>query len=401
MEAGLAKIRILVVDDEEKVRSLLVRILELQYESVETAENGEVALDMLKKKTYDLLIVDLNMPKVTGQELVKQIRKNGDERTSFIILTGHGALEDAYALLEEVNISDFLNKPVGRAVLLFSVKRALREQQLTHHLEELVAERTAELRASQAQLIQSEKMASLGRLVAGVAHEVNTPIGTVLLGISHLEEKGHAFSNSLNSGGVTKNELESLLEVIHDTIQESKTALGEANRILSHFKQLAVDQTSENKREFALNTVIDGVLSSLQIHKMEKVKTEINCPADIVLNSFPGPLGQVLNNLVQNTMLHGFEGKQSGSIGVEAKAENGIVSIRYHDDGIGMEAESVKRIFDPFFTTKANQGGNGIGMSITFNIVTEVLNGTIECESEPGSGASFIIRIPLIVKGKE
>ncbi len=132
MEAELAKIRILVVDDEEKVRSLLVRILELQYKSVETAENGEVALDMLKKKTYDLLIVDLNMPKVTGQELVKQIRDNGDERTSLIILTGHGALEDAYTLLKEVNISDFLNKPVGRAVLLFSVKRALREQQLTH-----------------------------------------------------------------------------------------------------------------------------------------------------------------------------------------------------------------------------------------------------------------------------
>ncbi len=392
---------ILIVDDEPEIREVLQNILIRKYDVVDTAKNGMEALEMISEKNYDLLLVDLNMPKMTGQELAKTIRERGDHHTSIIILTGHGTFKDAHEMLKDAGISDFLNKPADRGRLLFAVKRALREHNLTHHLEELVLDRTAELRASQTMLIQAEKMASLGRLVAGVAHEVNTPIGTALLGISHLGDKERAFSSSLNAGGITRQELGTFLDTIRETVQESKAALGDANRLILNFKQLAIDQAGESRREFVLAANIESVLSSLQIHKTEGIKTEVDCPDHIVLDSFPGQLGQVLTNLVQNSLMHGFEGKPSGVIGIKAEKEGETVTIHYHDDGIGMKADTVKKVFDPFYTTKINQGGNGIGMSISFNLVTELLGGTIECRSKPGEGASFIINLPVSAARKE
>lgn len=392
---------ILIVDDESEIRDILLNILSRKYAFVKTAEDGVMALEMLEERSYDLLLVDLNMPKMMGHELVKKIRSQGDQRTALIILTGHGSFKDAHDLLKGAGISDFLNKPVDRAELLFSIERALREQRLTRQLEEQVAERTAELHVSRTVLVQTEKMASLGRLVAGVAHEVNTPIGTALLSISHLEEREHAFSNALNSGGITKNELGVLLETIRETVYDSKAALGEANHRVLGFKQLAVDQATESRRKFSLHKIIESVISSFQLHTMAGFNTSVNCPADILLDSFPGPLGQVLTSLVENSLLHGFEGRQSGSIKIDVAEDGTFVVIRYHDNGIGMEKTIVEKVFDPFFTTKVNQGGNGIGMSVSFNLVTELLGGMIQCDSTLGEGTTFTIRVPLEAASKE
>ncbi|MCF6282637.1 MAG: response regulator [Candidatus Polarisedimenticolaceae bacterium] len=386
---------ILIVDDEPEIREILQTILSRKYQTVDTAENGIVALKMVAIKDYDLIVVDLNMPKMPGQALVSAIREQGDHRTAIIILTGHGTFKEAHDLLEDAAISDFLNKPTDRAELLFSIERALREQQLTHELERLVNQRTEELHQSQAMLIQTEKMASLGRLVAGVAHEVNTPISTALLSISHMEESEHSFSKSLNSGGITKKALGTLLESIRETAHESKNALGEANRLILSFKQLAVDQTTESRRSFNLHKLIKSIFSTLQIDNIDGIKTTITCSDEITLDSFPGPLGQVLSNLVENSLLHGFEGRMLGAISIHASKEGEHVTIQYKDDGVGMAATTVNKIFDPFFTTKINQGGNGIGMSITFNLVTGILGGTIECQSAPGEGACFSLCIPL------
>jgi len=391
---------ILVVDDEPEIREIIQNILARKYEIVDGAENGVVALEMRKQKNYDLLIVDLNMPKMTGQELVENIRQSGDEYTAIIILTGHGTFKEAHELLQDAGISDFLNKPTDRWQLLFSAARALREQKLNYHLEELVEQRTAELQASQALLIHAEKMAALGGMVAGVAHEVNTPIGITMMEITLLEEKERAFSASM-SKGIKKSELDVLLASIRAAISASKLALGEANRIISSFKQLAVDQTSENRRTFNLAETIEGVISALQIKKSDTIYTKIDCPAEIILDSFPGPLGQVFTNLLQNSLFHGFEGKPAGMIAITAEKKEDSVIIHYSDDGIGMESDTMKRVFDPFFTTKINHGGSGIGMSISFNLITEVLGGTITCQSEAGKGVCFIIIIPLIVKGGE
>lgn len=394
---------ILIVDDEPEIREILQTILSRKYQTVETAENGIVALEMVAITKYDLMVIDLNMPKMSGQALARAIREQGDHRTAIVILTGHGTFKEAHDLLKDAAISDFLNKPTDRAELLFSIERALREQQLTHELETLVNQRTEELQHSQAMLIQTEKMASLGRLVAGVAHEVNTPISTTLLSISHLEDSEHAFSKSLNSSGITKKALSTLLETIRETAHESKNALGEANQLILSFKQLAVDQTHENRRSFNLHKLIKSIFSTLQIDNIDGIKTTITCSDEITLNSYPGPLGQVLSNLVENTLLHGFEGQLLGAISIHAIKEGAQITIQYKDDGVGMAATTVDKIFEPFFTTKVNQGGNGIGMSITFNLVTGILGGTITCHSAPGEGASFSICIPLdaIDRGQE
>jgi len=392
---------ILIVDDEPEIRDLLQAILSRKYQHVESAENGVVALEKLKERSYDLVIMDLNMPKMDGEELAKTIRSQGDQRTAIITLTGHGTFKDAHSLLKDAGISDFLNKPIDRAELLFSIERALREQQLTYELETEVNERTAELRISQAMLIQTEKMASLGRLVAGVAHEVNTPIGTALLSISHLEDREHTFSHNLNSTGVTKKALEELLESIRDTAHESKAALGEANRLILSFKQLAVNQTDESRRSFNLKDLISSIFSTLQIDRSEEIKAVINCPEDITLNSFPGPLGQIFTSLIENSLLHAFDERHSGSINVDVIDEGSNITIHYRDDGVGMLPSTMKKVFDPFFTTKVNQGGNGIGMSIAFNLITGILGGTITCQSKLEHGTTFTLRLPRHAVDKE
>jgi signal transduction histidine kinase len=395
------KANLLIVDDEPEICDLLQVILSRRYQLVESAKNGAEALDMLKKRQYDLVILDLNMPKMSGEELAKTIRAQGNHRTAIITLTGHGTFKDAHSLLKDAGISDFLNKPIDQAELLFSIERALREQKLTFELEEEVNKRTAELRISQAMLIQTEKMASLGRLVAGIAHEVNTPIGTALLSISHLEDRERAFSNSLNSGGISKKTLEALLESIRETAHESKNALGEANRLILSFKQLAVDQTSGRRHTFNLKDLLTGIFSTLHIDRLDAIKADISCPDNITLNSFPGSLGQVFNSLIENSLLHAFEGGQAGAITINVADEGNNITIHYHDNGIGMSPSVMKKIFDPFFTTKINQGGNGIGLSVTFNLITSILGGTIVCESTQGEGTTFIIHIPLNATDKK
>ncbi len=395
--ADKAQADILIVDDEPELREILQSILSRKYALVEGAENGAIALNMLKERHYNLLIVDLNMPVMGGKELVDKIRKNGNQSTAIIILTGHGTFKEAQDLLKGAGISDFLNKPIDRAQLLFSVTRALREQQLTSQLEEIVENRTSELRASQAQLIQAEKMAALGDMIAGVAHEITPPIGTAMMGISHLQKKERTFSATLTHG-IKKCDLDSLLETIRDITKSSKMALGEANKIISSFKQLAVDHNNEKRREFSLAELIEGVITNLQIDKTDDIRVIINCPKEIILESFPRPLGQILTHLMKNTLHHGFENKPSGTISIDAIKSKNSVTILYSDNGIGMDKTTVKKIFDPFFSKKINHGSSGIGMSISFNLITELLNGSISCQSTPGEGAAFTFQIPLIAE---
>ncbi|TSE21489.1 C4-dicarboxylate transport sensor protein DctB [Tepidimonas alkaliphilus] len=272
-------------------------------------------------------------------------------------------------------------------------------QERTQHLEltnRELQQTLHELRAAQQQLVQSEKLAALGSLVAGVAHELNTPIGNARMALSTLLEHLRAFEAKLQQG-LRRSDLQTLLEQTRTGSSIAEHNLQRAAELVTSFKQVAVDQTSSQRRRFTLDEVVQEILLTLHPQlKHAPVEVAVHVPSGIELDSYPGPLGQVLTNLIQNALLHGLEGLPHGRIAIEAGADATHWWLRVSDDGRGMTEEVRRRIFEPFFTTKLGQGGSGLGMHIVHNIVERVLGGSIEVDSALGQGARFTVRAPRV-----
>jgi PAS domain S-box-containing protein len=274
--------------------------------------------------------------------------------------------------------------------------------QLNATLEQRVEERTQELSTTltqltvaQAELVRAEKMSALGSLVAGIAHELNTPIGNSLTVASTLQDHANAFSSSM-AQGLTRSRLD---EFVGNTRQGAgilMRGLQHAAELVSSFKQVAVDQTSLNRRTFDLHATVNEILLTLG-PTIRKSNHRVLCDIapDIVMDSYPGPLGQVLTNLINNALLHAFEGVSQGCVQVAASlTSDGAVRLQVSDNGVGIPAAHLPRVFDPFFTTKLGQGGSGLGLNIVYNLVTRSLGGTVHVASNPGEGATFSLVLP-------
>lgn len=254
------------------------------------------------------------------------------------------------------------------------------------------------LRQTQDELVQKEKLASLGGLVAGVAHELNTPIGNALLAVSTLADQEPVMQAAVAGNALRRSQFEAFLRQTSQATALALRSLAHANELITSFKQVAVDQASERRRAFDLKSVLHEVIETLQpTLKSTGLTVSIQAEDGIRMDSFPGPLGQVLINLVNNASVHAFAPDSPGHIRVDAEREGltGAV-IRCRDNGVGIRAEIIGRIFDPFFTTKFGQGGSGLGLSISHRLVTQVLGGSIHVESSPGQGTLFTLRIPLV-----
>ena len=280
---------------------------------------------------------------------------------------------------------------------------------LNAQLEQRIASRTQELELSNEnlkdtlqnlqvtrdELVRSEKLAALGALVAGVSHELNTPIGNSLTVASTLEDQARDFSAAM-AKGLTRSALDSFVKETREGVDILMRSLRRAVELVSSFKQVAVDQTSQHRREFLLRETINEILMTLgpTVRKTGHTVTSDIAP-DIRLQSYPGPLGQVLTNLINNALIHGLEGRPQGTISLTAHTtREGWVQFRVQDDGAGIAPEHLARVFDPFFTTRLGQGGSGLGLNIVYNIVTQTLGGTIRVESVIGNGACFILHLP-------
>jgi PAS domain S-box-containing protein len=263
--------------------------------------------------------------------------------------------------------------------------------------EELAAAVEA-LKLAQDELVRSEKMAALGSLVAGVAHELNTPIGNSVTVASTLFEKTQDFSREAASGQVRRTSLESYLVSARTASELLMRSLSQANDLVSSFKQVAVDQTSAQRRRYDLKLVVEEVMATLApILKPTPFKFELDISDKLVMDGFPGPLGQVITNLVTNSLAHGFEGRQQGLIRVAGKRSGkGSIELIFSDDGAGIPEADLKHIFNPFFTTKLGRGGSGLGLHIVYNIVTRTLGGRIHVSSQPGAGTSFRLLLPVV-----
>lgn len=251
---------------------------------------------------------------------------------------------------------------------------------------------TRNLKATQEELVQTEKMASLGRLVAGIAHEINTPIGVGVTAASHLHQETEKFNNDYKSDNMTKNTFEEFVETSMQSSEMILSNLDRAAKMIHNFKQISVDQSSDEIREFDLKEYIEGVISSLK-PTLKKTSHDISlvCKEHIYLESNPGVFSQIFSNLIMNSVIHAFEGIEQGHIIIEVQKRGHDLHIVYKDNGKGMSKENLKKIFDPFFTTKRSQGGSGLGTHIIYNLVTQKLHGTIVVESHIGQGLKYSI----------
>lgn len=281
-------------------------------------------------------------------------------------------------------------------------------QRLNRELESRVEERTRqlkaaneelqrtieELRETQRQLIETEKLAGLSNLVAGVAHEINNPVGVSLTAASYLGEATETLEAKFTTNTLTRGDLKSFLDNARQGIYVILANLERAGKLIQSFKLISVDQNTDPLREFSLKNYLEDVFRSLRPPDQRRRPTvTIEGDAELRVRSYPGAFSQIFTNLYMNSCIHGFD-EGGGNIRVGFVREGPTLVLTYEDDGKGMDSEVLSRIFEPFFTTRRHQGGTGLGMHIVYNLVTQKLKGTIQAWSEPGRGCRFTLRLP-------
>ncbi|MEW9898613.1 ATP-binding protein [Chitinivorax sp. PXF-14] len=326
----------------------------------------------------------------------------------------HGVVRGAVAIQSYDDEHDYSDEDLGLLSFVAShIARALERRQAADQLQAAnreLATRTVKLEASNRaledtlatlemtrdELVRSERLASLGAMVAGIAHELNTPIGNAVTVSSVLDATAKALSGSLNAGTIRKSELMTRLADIEHAAELLARNLERAQEQIASFKQVAVDQTSEKRRPFDLLTLVNEILLTLHpTLRRTRLDIGIDVAPGIVMDSYPGPLGQVLSNLINNAVLHAFDEGAPGHVQISASRHNGQVTLSVADNGKGILAEHLPRVFDPFFTTRLGSGGCGLGLHIVYSIVRTVLGGSVRVESTPGAGTRFTFELPI------
>ena len=449
MLSGQAMYTILIVDDNPQNLFTLRALLERELDArIVEAISGVDALEKICHDRFDLILLDIKMPDMDGFETARLIRNRKKYKDiPIIFLTAVYKSEEFKWRGLEGGAIDYLTKPLDDTILIHRVKAYLRViyeertmnmtlermneqlqreiaqrteaenrlQSLNAELELRVKERTLELqqsnkaleeslenlRMAQEHLVQSEKMAALGGLVAGVSHEISTPLGIGVTASSNLEEQSRELKRAFEAGTMTKSDFIRYLDLTIESSEIILRNLQRASEQIKGFKQIAVDQASEEKRRFLFKEYLEEILLSLH-PKLKKTRhhVEIHCPDELVLESYPGAFSQIVTNFVMNSLIHAFDENDKGIMTLDISTTETHLQIMYSDDGKGISPEDQKRIFEPFFTTKRDQGGSGLGLNIIHNLVTHRLKGTIACSSVVGEGTAFTIQIPWNVVHK-
>ena len=285
-------------------------------------------------------------------------------------------------------------------VLLLVASLFIKNRRTTRKLTETLSH----LEEAQTQLIQSEKMASLGKLIAGVAHEINTPLGIAVTSTSLIQENTENMAKKLDNKSLSQKQLQSYINIVTESSAISNKGLERVIELMHNFKEVAADQIIESVREVNIATYVNEVMTTLA-NEMKKNQVHYSFSGDdsIRINTIPGALAQVITNLVNNSIRHGFQpsneaSETSNDIEINIEQNNiDEVCLTYQDNGIGMSKEVLAQVFDPFFTTKRNKGGTGLGMNIVFNIIEQKLSGHIEINSNLGEGVTCKITLPMLL----
>ncbi len=410
-------------------------LTEAQQQLADIFENSPspMTISQLKRGSYRVIQVNRAWCRLFGWSVKQATDQTGDsleiwgsqqDRARIIDhLSTEGAINQFSVWLKNRNQADLICTISAKALSVGEVKLLIfvyddvthtyhLQQQLSQFkrgLEQQVELRTADLAASnqalqqtldklqktQTELVRSEKLAALGSMVAGIAHELNTPLGSGNLAISGLKASLNSFTQ-IDQRNLTRSSLEQFLTDVEDAVEIGSRNLNRAAELVSTFKQVAADRTSSQRRRFLLQEVVDEVLLTLRpVLKHTPYQVHIEIEPQLRLDSYPGPLGQVLTNLINNALLHGLNGRDHGRIELIAKQDQDLCLLQLSDDGHGMSSDIQRRIFDPFFTTRSGSGGTGLGMHVSHNIVVNILGGTLQVESAEQQGAQFFIKIPL------
>src|SRR5262245_17647020 len=258
------------------------------------------------------------------------------------------------------------------------------------------------LQETQASLIESEKLAALGRLVAGIAHEIGSPVGTSLTVASKLQQKSAAFAAEVVRGDLKRSSLNDFIAIVEEASAQLVANLNRSAELIQSFKQVAVDSHYLDQRAFDAGELIEQILESLLPGpRKNNLALRVECQPGLVMNSYPGPFGQMLTNLVLNSVMHAFPDGTAGEIVVslEGSGESDVVLL-ISDNGCGMTVDVRRQAFNPFFTTRRNQGGTGLGLHIVHNIVINRLGGSLDLESAPGMGTRSRIVLPRVAPAR-
>ena len=348
----------------------------------------------------------------TSEVLTITPAKQGAETRNWTYICKNG--QRLVVSLTVTRVLDSAGKIVGFLGIARDITLQLQAEQslqdLNYQLEKRVEERTAELaqtnenlantmhnlQLAQAELVRSEKLTALGDIVAVVAHEINTPIGNCLTVASTLKDRSEDLFLEIEQGAIKRSSLSKYLSDSKAGMDILIRGLQRSSELVSNFKQVAVDQTSEQRRSFKLDQVVNEVLA-LMVPMLRKTpyKLLIAIPEGIVMDSYPGPIEQIITNMINNSIMHAFEQDRPGTMTLSAELHGEHVHIEFSDDGDGIPEHHLKRIFDPFFTTKLGRGGTGLGLNIVHNIVRSMLGGQIDVSSTIGQGTTFKIELPL------
>jgi PAS domain S-box-containing protein len=273
-----------------------------------------------------------------------------------------------------------------------------RSEQETQRARESAENALNNLRATQNSLIESEKLAALGRLVAGVAHEINNPVGIGVTVATALQRRCHIFAEEIARGGLKRSSLNAFVQANFDAAEQLVSNLNRAAELIQSFKQVAVDRNVPDRRQFNLADLTEQIVTSLRPGlRTRNLTLTVDCAPNLAMNSYPGPYGQVVTNLFLNSVAHAFPSNAAGELIITAReVGDDFVEIVYSDNGIGMTDEVRRHAFDPFFTTRRDKGGTGLGLNIVHNIIINRLGGRIDLTSEVGKGTRFHIVLPRI-----
>jgi signal transduction histidine kinase len=374
---------ILVVDDIPAISEFLVSILQTEGYEISIVTSGEAALAFVTEKTPDLILLDIMMEGIDGFETCRLMKE--DEVSKHIPIVFVTAKNDPEDVVKGFKLGavDFLIKPLRREDVCARVATQLKVQ--------------AFIQSQKEQIIQAEKLASLAELMGEFSHELETPIGIILTAQSHLEDKLKQFHKLMTSNKLTKSKLTAFFDLVEDSNRLTLSNVNRAIERTTSFKRLSVDQCSEERRHFSVNQYLHHIEQAL---RSRFINTDhqiiINCDESIELDSFPGALSQVIINLINNSLQHGFEEQLEGRIEINVSTNGEGVSMLYHDNGRGIPADLLPKIFNQYYTSKPHDGGSGIGLYLVKSIIEKKLTGTLSCTSEVGEGISFQIYLPSV-----
>lgn len=418
----LRGVKVIVAEDSDTFINLYKYTLETLGINAKFFKNGRLAWDYLTacKTPPDLIISDIIMPEMSGMELVRHIRSSRKFDNIPIIVSSAVTELDQLNATFELGANDYFTKPFQSDIFILRLKAHLKTHNLmlaqqklqedlslsNQHLELMVTEQQItnnvlrdtldQLKETQEKLIESEKMAALGGLVTGIAHEINTPLGIGITGISHIRGLLHEIVQQNYSHTLTSNQFNDFCLDSQKDIEIVQKNLQHAAKLITNFKMVSVTQSSGIMQRFNLKECLQECLTSIEANlPQHQHKISLHCADHFLVNSYPDAFHTILNNLINNSIIHGFINMQQGKIGIHVSLEQNQLTIEYHDNGLGMNNNTQEHIFDPFFTTRRGQGSIGLGSHIIYNLVVQRLNGDIHCSSNLGKGSTFVLELPI------